>query len=531
MLSRVISISLICCFLAVYGGCGETTQDTITIEQATSTIPTASTFIFPVRGKMIIDVAKNTVDPRNDGWKVDNYFGHWCDDCGGWRGYHPGEDWNLACPNGGGKCDLGEPVYTVADGLVTYAQKYPGEDIGDAIVIEHQLPGEENLSKYIFPNTIFPAADNPISRMVESGYLHLQNLQVTKGQVVKKGDMIAKIGFEKSPHLHFEIRWKTGNTIFAGYKPTHQALTDRGLLVPTAFISAHTDAPFVFVPMEGWNPSVCKNQPSKSGIDSSLVCQKTTIAPRGATIWGAVQNDRMRRTTCLSAAFLKDGLYQYSSPATCLTASDTAMRERTIFWIRTTPPTTGTWRIDYLTGETEYSLKKLTESTFVVNTANALPPPPPPRPINQTFYVFAGVKLMCDRPLAREIWGDYRCDGNRIAIPSGQSIYGMIKIHYLAANVRYRFIHELYWNGALTTTLDEHVWQNSGVYGQAEAYAFPRVALDTLGRAPDNGVWTIRSFIVVDGKFTNWITDQTVTVFWLPKPSALLVSEGIYLYY
>lgn len=479
----------------------------------TQTVSTPK-FIFPIQGFSVRDITKNTVDPRKDGWWVGNFFGHWCEGaCLDNVGYHPGEDWNMRCKDGGSTCDEGEPVYAAGDGVVTYAQTYRDGSVGKAVVILHTLPVPEDASRYILPETTIPEKDRMITQ-VETAYMHLKNLTVRAGESIKLGEKIGEIAPFNGPHLHFEVRWKTGNlTYFPDYKPTHQALTDRGLLVPTAFISAHTETPFVFVPMEGWNPLVCKNQPTKSDIDSSLVCQKTTAAPLGATIWGAVQLDRMRRTTCLSAAFLKDGLYQYSSPATCLTASDTAIRERTVFWTRTIPPTVGTWRIDYLTGETEYSLKKLTESTFVVNTTNTTPPPPPPRPLDQTFYVFAGVKLTCDRPLAREIWGDYRCDGNRITIPSGQNIYGMVKIHYLAPSVRYRFIHELYWNGTLVTTLDDHVWQNSGSYGQGEVYNFPRVATDTLGRVPDNGTWTVRSFIAIDGKFTNWITDQTVTVF------------------
>lgn len=498
----------------VYTGCGETNQDAATLKQATSTIlPIASSFVFPVRGKMIIDITKNIADPRSDGWKVDNYFGHWCDDCGGWKGYHPGEDWNLACADGGGKCDFDEPVYAVADGLVTYAQKYPGEDIGDAIVIEHQLPNEENLSKYILPDTVFPTSENPVSRIIESGYLHLQSLQITKGQMVRKGQMIARIGFEKSPHLHFEIRWKTGNTVFAGYKPTHQALTDRGLLVPTAFILAHTNPPFIFTPKDGENPVVCKTEPIQNS-NSKIECAQTAQAPRGAMLWGAIQLEQVKKNTCFAADLFKNGTLYNSSPATCIAATETNIRKQLMFLVKNRFDEPGTWRIDYKVGPAEYDLKKISSSLLTISPTSSPKPPAPPPSVNQGLYTFAGVKATCDQPFVKtNWWEEYSCPGNTTPVPYGRAINGLVKLHYLDPNLRYRFTHELYYNGDRIGLLDDHAWHESGSYGQDMAYAFPRLAPEVIGHFPEPGTWTIRSFIAIEGKFTNWITDQSIVVF------------------
>jgi murein DD-endopeptidase MepM/ murein hydrolase activator NlpD len=511
MLSRAISIFLICGFFMVYMGCGEPTQDTITLEQATSTIPTASSFVFPIQGKTIIDITKNIADPRNDGWKADNYFGHWCDDCGGWVGYHPGEDWNLVCPNGGAQCDFGEPVYAVADGLVTYSQKYPGEDIGDAIVIEHQLPGEENLSKYILPDTVFPTSENPVSRIIESGYLHLQSLQVTKGQMVRKGQMIAKIGFEKSPHLHFEIRWKTGNTVFAGYKPTHQTLTDRGLLVPTTFISAHTaPPPFLFTPTVGVNPLTCANQPAKD-INGNLSCEKRTAFPEKATVWAAVQLEQVRKSTCFYAQYLKNGSYYLSSSVACLGAQD-----KLVYWARLEAPEVAKWQVNYFVGESGYSGKLIATSNFEVSPATAIPPPAPPPPLYQTAYVYAGVNLTGSQPfLSNTTTGgyDYIPSALQSTFTYGQSIFGIVKLHYLTANIRFRFRYELYRNGGLVSVTEEATWKATGNYGLVQAYALPTASPAVLGKFPDVGTWTLRTFIIIDGRFTNWVADQRVVVF------------------
>ena len=80
---------------------------------------------------------------------------------------------------------LGEPIYAVADGLVTKANWYGG--YGLCVVIKHR-------------------ADND---GIESLYGHCDELVVKEGQEVKKGELIAYVGstgMSTGPHTHFEIR-------------------------------------------------------------------------------------------------------------------------------------------------------------------------------------------------------------------------------------------------------------------------------------------------------------------------------------
>lgn len=501
---------------------GKFQLDTTNQSQTSPEMLIADSFIFPVQGKGIRNIVENTTDPRKDGWYVTNDYGTWCDNCNGLHGYHPGEDWNLICPNGGKTCDLGVPVYAVADGTVTYAQRYvseeilkqdPGKDIGMAVVIEHRLSTAEDLSRYILLDTTFPATEKSVRQTIESGYLHLENLQVSAGQTVKRGDLIGHIGLPESPHLHFEIRWKVGNKLFPDYKASHQILTDRGLLVPTTFINAHVGTPFTFTPKDGKNPAVCKNEPKFDSTNGGIVCDIADSVPLAATIWGTIQFDQLKKDACFVASFSKDGVYQYSSSSFCVKATPTTIREHQIFWVRNSFGAGGVWTITYSVGENDYNLKVIGKSSLTVVNTTSILPPPPPRPIDQSLYVFTNVKLTCDRPLSREIWDDYRCDGFRTPIPLGSELYGLVKLHYLIPNLRFRFYHELYQGSTLIRTLTDDKWQSSGWFGLGEVYTFPVSSPETTGLALTTGTWTLRSFITIDGKSTNWITDQQVVVF------------------
>lgn len=100
-------------------------------------------------------------------------------------GPHPGQDFNKNC---GGDCDLGEPVYAVANGIVVDSENYPPV-WGNIILIEHTLPD---------------------GNKVWSQYAHLQNRLVGKDTTVEKGAQIGTIGKGYNniyyAHLHFEIR-------------------------------------------------------------------------------------------------------------------------------------------------------------------------------------------------------------------------------------------------------------------------------------------------------------------------------------
>lgn len=102
---------------------------------------------------------------------------------------HFGEDWN---GRAGGDKDLGDPVYAIADGIVTLAQNVR-TGWGNVVLTRHAYrdPGTGQV-KYC--DTL-------------NG--HLNQIQVKDGQLLKRGQQIGTIGtnFGMYPaHLHFEIR-------------------------------------------------------------------------------------------------------------------------------------------------------------------------------------------------------------------------------------------------------------------------------------------------------------------------------------
>ncbi|MGJ8698165.1 MAG: murein hydrolase activator EnvC family protein [Verrucomicrobiaceae bacterium] len=102
---------------------------------------------------------------------------------------HFGEDWN---GTGGGDSDLHDPIYAVADGVVTFAA-----DVrvgwGRVVLIRH-------------------AYRDPATGQVkycDSQYGHLRTFLVKKGDMVKRGQKIGTMGNNRgmyAAHLHFEIR-------------------------------------------------------------------------------------------------------------------------------------------------------------------------------------------------------------------------------------------------------------------------------------------------------------------------------------
>ena len=131
-------------------------------------------------------------------------------------------------PNDGNR-DLGTPVVAAADGTVVFAN---GNTWG-GLVLRHNYDG----------NTFY------------SQYGHVQNIGVSVGQFVTKGQKVAEIGIQgtRSAHLHFEIRTALHpDPTFGPFwqscsdpkNPTYLVLQNKNNVTtwyqePSAFISAH----------------------------------------------------------------------------------------------------------------------------------------------------------------------------------------------------------------------------------------------------------------------------------------------------
>lgn len=102
---------------------------------------------------------------------------------------HLGEDWN---GNGGGNTDEGDPVYSIAHGVVVFSEDYK-RGWGNVVIVRHAY--RENNGQIAF---------------VDSLYGHLKVRSVKLGQQVTRGQVVGTIG--RGPynmyaaHLHFEIR-------------------------------------------------------------------------------------------------------------------------------------------------------------------------------------------------------------------------------------------------------------------------------------------------------------------------------------
>ncbi|MBL8092048.1 MAG: M23 family metallopeptidase [Anaerolineales bacterium] len=110
-------------------------------------------------------------------------------------GIHTGADLNLNVA-GNWDADRLAPVYSIGDGIVTYAQTWPNPNYwGNIIVIDHGMVDGKPLY---------------------SRYAHVANIRVRPGEVVKMGQQICQVGDGSSAirpkamfpfHLHFDISY------------------------------------------------------------------------------------------------------------------------------------------------------------------------------------------------------------------------------------------------------------------------------------------------------------------------------------
>lgn len=109
------------------------------------------------------------------------------------RGFYPnghlGEDWN---GNGGGNTDRGDPIYSIAHGVVVYSDDFK-MGWGNVVIIRHAYREKNGQIAY-----------------VDSLYGHLDRRSVKLGDRVIRGQMVGTMGCGPRDmymaHLHFEIR-------------------------------------------------------------------------------------------------------------------------------------------------------------------------------------------------------------------------------------------------------------------------------------------------------------------------------------
>jgi murein DD-endopeptidase MepM/ murein hydrolase activator NlpD len=127
--------------------------------------------------------------------------------------YHMGEDWNGI---GGGNSDVGDPVYSVAHGVVVLARDMR-MGWGNLVIVRHTF------------------AENRELKTVDSVYAHLDKISVREGQQVVRGQQVGTIGTNRgmyTAHLHFEIR----KNLHIGYNQRRFARDLSNYFVPQKFI-------------------------------------------------------------------------------------------------------------------------------------------------------------------------------------------------------------------------------------------------------------------------------------------------------
>jgi murein DD-endopeptidase MepM/ murein hydrolase activator NlpD len=135
-------------------------------------------------------------------------------------GGHVGEDWDGIR---GGDTDLRDPIYSIADGIVVFAR-----DVhlgwGNVIIVRHAY------------------RDNGDIRYIDALYGHLNNMLVSRGQRVTRGQQIGTMGTahgQYDAHLHFEIR----KNLEIGMSRSKFQKNFSNYYDPTQFINAHRRLP------------------------------------------------------------------------------------------------------------------------------------------------------------------------------------------------------------------------------------------------------------------------------------------------
>jgi murein DD-endopeptidase MepM/ murein hydrolase activator NlpD len=129
---------------------------------------------------------------------------------------HLGEDWDGVR---GGDTDLGDPIYSIGDGLVVFARDcHMGW--GNVVIVRHSY------------------REGGAVKNIDALYAHLNSILVHRGQAVARGQRIATMGTAHGlydAHLHLEIR----KNIEIGMSRTAFAQDFSNYYDPSQFILAH----------------------------------------------------------------------------------------------------------------------------------------------------------------------------------------------------------------------------------------------------------------------------------------------------
>ncbi len=170
------------------------------------------------------------------------------------RGFRPnghmGEDWNGL---GGSNSDKGDPVYSIADGVVVYSKDY-ASNWGNVVIVRHAFRESGQI------------------RYLDSLYGHLEERTVEIEDVVARGEKIGTIGTNRGmyiAHLHFEIR----KNINVALVHRRYAMDYSNYYSPKPFIEARRSLPLELtrIPV----PIHC----FESGVKSAFTRPKLTSLP------------------------------------------------------------------------------------------------------------------------------------------------------------------------------------------------------------------------------------------------------------
>lgn len=182
-----------------------------------------------------------------------------------YRGFSPnghlGEDWN---GNGGGNTDEGDPVYSIAHGVVIFSEDYR-KGWGNVIIIRHAY--RETNGQIAFVDSLY-------------GHLKVRSVQV--GQQVTRGQLVGTIGCGPyrmyTAHLHFEIR----KDLRVGMRRDLYPRTYTTYHSPRTFISARRRLRFedrlVRVPINTFQKSN-PNRVLTSAVEVPELSEPTTTRP------------------------------------------------------------------------------------------------------------------------------------------------------------------------------------------------------------------------------------------------------------